>query len=72
MGLRDWLTGSSAGDGRTDEEVAVDVMQHDAYRRANNQTGRNLPGSDRASTLVNDMVNEAVIDAEKHVPRWLW
>jgi hypothetical protein len=72
MGLRDWLTGSSPGDTRIDEEVAVDVMQHDAYRRANNQTGRKLPGSDPASTLVNDMVNEAVVDAEKHVPRWLW
>lgn len=68
MGLANWLTGSGADDNRTDEEVAVDVMQHDAYRRAQHQAGRRH----RDEHVVHDQLNEAVIDAEKHVPRWLW
>jgi hypothetical protein len=70
MGLASWLTGSAPGDDRIDEEVAVDVMQHDAYRRAGAQAARRLRGD--GGPLPHDQLSEAAADAEKHVPRWLW
>ena len=54
-------------DDRTPEERRVDVLQHKAYKDAGNQAASRLPDSD---PLVHDMLNEAVIEAEPHVPWW--
>lgn len=54
-------------DDRTKEEKAVDIEQHRAYRKAANTAAAKLSRSD---ALVHDMLNEAIIDAEKDVPWW--
>lgn len=56
----------SSSDDRTKEEKDLDVEQHRAYKKAGNQAAENLRGD--GGLLVHDMLNEAVIDAEKHVP----
>lgn len=60
-----WFGGR--GDDRTPEERRVDVLQHKAWRDAGNAAAAKLSDSD---PLVHDMINEAIIDAEQHVPWW--
>lgn len=66
MGLISALLGSS--DDRTPEEREVDRLQHQAYRDAGNQAAANLRGD--GGMAVHNMLNSAVIEAEKNVRWW--
>ena len=49
-------------------EKAINNEQHRAYRAAGNGAARKLRGD--GGPMVHDQINEAVIDAEKHVAWW--
>lgn len=58
----------SSRDDRTREEKAVDREQHKAFKDAGNQAAAKLRGD--GGSLVHDMINEAVADAERGVSWW--